>query len=367
MSLLKTMPLHPIVWRETGAQKKRQELADSAEANRPRAANSKFDNQMAIFESESDFGPAMVMHPTENYVIVADAASRINIWNFASSECVNRFSNCNPPGTLVTSLNIANTHEQGLLLAGSTDGVVRVWKSADDPAECRLLTAWRTLTDLQPTAAMVTDWQQEEGYLFTAFSPLIRLWDVERSQLIQDITTGPEGAAPFVCSMCHDRLGPRMLMAGCSDGSVRTYDWRVQPKLSLVHMFREHKGQVFHVSSPCFPSVNNNTLIVSGTLSGEVKIWDTRAGSSVQSFVLHSSGMKAMAVHPYAPIIATGTQSQKILISNFEGKELNSIKYYDGFLGQRIGPVTSLAFHPYKMYLACTSSDRFLSMYQSSV
>jgi hypothetical protein len=32
---------------------------------------------------------------------------------------------------------------------------------------------------------------------------------------------------------------------------------------------------------------------------------------------------------------------------NFNGEELSLIRYHDGFLGQRIGPVSCLAFHPY--------------------
>jgi hypothetical protein len=55
----------------------------------------------------------------------------------------------------------------------------------------------------------------------------------------------------------------------------------------------------------------------------------------------------AFAVHPYAPIIASGSQGQKIHVQDFEGLELNQIRYHEGFLGQRIGPVSCLAFHPY--------------------
>ena len=46
-------------------------------------------------------------------------------------------------------------------------------------------------------------------------------------------------------------------------------------------------------------------------------------------------------------------QNQRIKISNFEGKELNVIKYHEGFLGQRIGPVSSIAFHPYERMCVC--------------
>ena len=31
------------------------------------------------------------------------------------------------------------------------------------------------------------------------------------------------------------------------------------------------------------------------------------------------------------------------------GEMINSIKYHDGFMGQKIGPTKSLMFHPYKV------------------
>ena len=40
-----------------------------------------------------------------------------------------------------------------------------------------------------------------------------------------------------------------------------------------------------------------------------------------------------------------------------------SCRYHDGFLGQRIGRVASLAFHQHKMYLAAGFTDNFVSIY----
>jgi hypothetical protein len=45
--------------------------------------------------------------------------------------------------------------------------------------------------------------------------------------------------------------------------------------------------------------------------------------------------------------------------------QVHSIRYFDGFLGARIGPVTCLAFHPTRMLLAVGSTDSLLSIYGS--
>lgn len=46
-------------------------------------------------------------------------------------------------------------------------------------------------------------------------------------------------------------------------------------------------------------------------------------------------------------------------------RELSTIRYFDGFLGARIGPVTCLAFHPKKVLLAVGATDTQLSIYSS--
>lgn len=41
---------------------------------------------------------------------------------------------------------------------------------------------------------------------------------------------------------------------------------------------------------------------------------------------------------------------------------MNSLRYQDGFLGQRIGPVNCVAFHPRALLLAVGCGDRTISI-----
>ena len=83
--------------------------------------------------------------------------------------------------------------------------------------------------------------------------------------------------------------------------------------------------------------------------------------------------------------MASGSQAQFIKIMTLGGTQVSQIRYvflyriclavasmktyfchvryYDGFLGQRIGPVASLAFHPYQMMMAAAATDNVLSVY----
>ena len=131
---------------------------------------------------------------------------------------------------------------------------------------------------------------------------------------------------------------------------------------------------------------------------GEVKFWDLRSrrAHSLRTIEAHQQGMSAMAVHAYAPVVAryvpmppprsiaqgrrqrlrkrwcgvgacahSGTSQQQVKVYTNDGQALSTIRYHDGFLGQRIGPISSLAFHPHQMLMAVGSTDSLVSVFTS--
>jgi regulator-associated protein of mTOR len=73
--------------------------------------------------------------------------------------------------------------------------------------------------------------------------------------------------------------------------------------------------------------------------------------------------MTALALHNCAPIMASGSHNQFIKVVTLAGDTLNVIRYHDGFLGQRIGPISCLAFHPSRIMLAAGATDSIVSIY----
>lgn len=58
----------------------------------------------------------------------------------------------------------------------------------------------------------------------------------------------------------------------------------------------------------------------------------------------------ATIIHGLSSWSHSASRNQSIKIYSTDSDELvNTIRYHDGFMGQKIGPTRCLAFHPYKV------------------
>ena len=86
-------------------------------------------------------------------------------------------------------MEFLNSHDVALLMVGSDDGSIRVWKNYYNMlgGEPTLLTAWQALADLTPisrssvgVSGLVTSWEQRTLTLAASEDVRnIRLWDAE--------------------------------------------------------------------------------------------------------------------------------------------------------------------------------------------
>jgi len=302
----------------------------------------------------------LLFHPLEPVLVAIDNKDAVSVWNWATSMRVNNFSNTNPPGSRISAISLINPHDDAMLLTATDNGVVRIWRSfMNDGERGELVTAWTALPDLVPRVGpgMVIDWQQQNGILMTTGDVgIIRVWNTERELSIQDL---PTGADCCVTSIASQYGGGHILATGYGDGAIRLFDTRVPSRYSSVLSFREHNDWVVNIAMNAL----DDQQIISGSLSGEVKFWDARKTISFKTFNTRTPDMTAFSVHPFSPILATGSQNQKIQVLDFEGQELSLIRYHEGFLGQRIGPVSCLAFHPLKLFLAAGGTDSIAAVY----
>uniref|UniRef100_A0A8C6SPR7 Regulatory-associated protein of mTOR n=1 Tax=Neogobius melanostomus TaxID=47308 RepID=A0A8C6SPR7_9GOBI len=319
---------------------------------------SRLDDQ--IFINRNPGVPSVVkFHPFNTCIAVADKDS-ICFWDWEKGERLDYFYNGNPRYTRITSMEYLNGHDCSLLLTATDDGALRIWKNFADQKNPEMVTAWQGLSDMLPTtrgAGMVVDWEQDTGLLMTSGDVrVIRIWDTDREMKVQDI---PTGADSCVTSLSCDSQRS-FIVAGLGDGSVRLFDRRMGPNECRVMTYREHGAWVVkaHLQK------ETDGHIISVSVNGDVRFFEPRSPDSVN--VLQTvKGLTALDIHPQANLFACGSMNQFIAVYNSNGDVISNIKYYDGFMGQRIGAISCLAFHPYWPHLAVGSNDYYMSIYSA--
>eukprot|EP00058_Branchiostoma_floridae_P018111 XP_002603600.1 hypothetical protein BRAFLDRAFT_126916 [Branchiostoma floridae] len=278
-----------------------------------RAVSMRLDDQ--IFINRNKANPTVVkFHPYDPHMAVADKDG-ISIWNWDQGARTNYFRNNNAINSRITALDFINAHDITLLLSGSDDGAVRIWREYGWDGECEpeLVTAWQAISDLLPStrgSGLVVDWEQESGMLLASGDVrIIRVWDTQKEKKLQDI---PTGADSCVTSLVSDSVGRSLLIAGCGDGSVRLFDRRLAPNECRVMTLREHTGWVVKV----FLQKGSEGNIISASVGGDLKFWDPRFSESVKT-IQTSQGLASFDVHPQAEIFACGSANQFISLYTF--------------------------------------------------
>ncbi|KAL2330577.1 hypothetical protein Fmac_018158 [Flemingia macrophylla] len=275
-----------------------------------------------------------LLQPFSPIVIAADENECIRIWNHEEATMLNSFDNHDFPDKGISKLCLVNELDDSLLLAASctflyclilytlfsdyckrfnikescdaADGNIRFWKNYTLKDKQKLVTAFSSIHGHKPgvkSLNAVVDWQQQCGYLYASGEiSSIMLWDVDKEQLVNSIPSS-------------------------SDCSV-------------------------------------SALIVSASQAGDIQFLDIRNHSSAYLTIeAHRGSLTALAVHRHAPIIASGSAKQLIKVFSLEGDQLGTIRYYPTLMAQKIGSVSCLNFHPYKVLLAAGAADACICIY----
>ncbi|KAJ3287889.1 hypothetical protein HK104_008412, partial [Borealophlyctis nickersoniae] len=296
------------------------------------AGKSKFEEQVGLLYN--DVNPCvMAFHQFEPHLAVADDRDGVRIYNWQEHVRLSSFSNHNPVGSRITSMRFINEDDLALLMTASDEGIIRLYRKYESLKQMEMVTSWRALTDLMPTnrgSGIIVEWQQNVGtFLVTGNAKAIRVWDAERELVVQDIPTRSTASPTALTS---DKLGGSLVVGGFADGSIKMYDRRLSAKDSMIVSFNEHPGSVLtaHLQQGA------NRELISGSTVGDVRFWDLRQQGSVKCFDAGTGGeMTGLAVHDMAPLFACGSTTQNIRVFNTQGQTLSTIRYHEGFLGQR--------------------------------
>jgi WD40 repeat protein/tRNA A-37 threonylcarbamoyl transferase component Bud32 len=127
----------------------------------------------------------------------------------------------------------------------------------------------------------------------------------------------------------------RMLASGGADGLLRTWD------ATTGKLLRDFHGHTRAVTGVAFSP--DGRLLASSSWDKTVKVWDVATGRLLNTFTGHSREATRVAFSPDGERLASSGWDQTIRFWDpTTGKEAGSLT---GFVGPRLAPIDSLAFH----------------------
>ena len=285
------------------------------------------------------------------------------MWDFQRNFRLSRFSNGNPTGSKINDARFINEDDQALLMVGSSDGVLKVFRNYEQPSKVEVVTAFRALTELIPSnknAGLVFDWQQGQGKALVAGDvKVIKVWNAATEVCTNEI---PARSSSCITSLTSDQVAGQIFVAGFGDGCIRVFDQRQNPRTAMVKIWRDHKQWITNIHM----QRGGVRELVSGSRNGEVKLWDLRNDqpvSTIKATGASGATLRSLSVHEHAPVLAVGTDKHEVRSFNVSGESLGIYEPVSGMLRSRKTPIVATAYHPHRMLLACAGlSDGHVSL-----
>ncbi|KAK1270551.1 Regulatory-associated protein of TOR 1 [Acorus gramineus] len=324
----------------------------------------KLSTQIASWDTKFETGTkAALLHPFDPIVVAADEDERIRVWNYDEGILLNSFNNHEFSDKGISKLCLVNELDDSLLLVASCDGNIRIWKNYSVKSKQKLVTAFSSIQGHKPGGRIgnaVVDWQQQSGYLYASGdTSSILFWDLEKEQMVGSLSSSSESS---ISALSASQVHGGQIAAGFMDGSVRIYDIRT-PYIPVCST-RPHTQRVERVVGIGFQPGLDPSKIVSASQAGDIQFLDIRNDSKAYLTIeAHRGSLTALAIHRHAPVIASGSAKQIVKVFSLEGEQLSIIRYYPTFMAQRIGSVSCLTFHPYRVLLTAGAADACVSVY----
>jgi regulator-associated protein of mTOR len=371
-------------------------IIDKTQPQKDHAGTHPWDRAKGFFNNGTQ-PVKMCFHQFEDHLIVSDDRDGVAVWDWKKQSRLSRFSNGNPARSKITEVRLINEDDQALLMTGSSDGVIKLFRNYESQKQVELVTAFRALTDLEPStknAGLVFDWQQSRGLVLVAGDVRnIRVWNAGTEICTADINA--RSGSP-ITSLTSDQVEGHFFIAGFGDGALRLYDQRQKAQTAMVQVWKEHKSWVTNVHL----QRGGQRELVSACRNGEVKLWDMRWDRCLQTIRATRDTLRTLSVHEHAPVFAVGTDRHIVKIysmmqpsspttvgglnaltsanttfnasslalpaagshgfghSTSRDKEglLNIVEPYSGFLNPGRGsPISCTAFHPHRMMIAASA------------
>ncbi|PPQ79360.1 hypothetical protein CVT25_002630 [Psilocybe cyanescens] len=357
------------VWR----QLRNDQVTKETDAQAPLAENHRWDRPVATL-TVSGHPMTMAFHSYDKHLVIANEHDMISVWDWNTRKRLNYFCNGNPRGTSITGLHIINQEIGGIIVTGSADGIVRLYRNYDPTLEqgpLQMVSAFRGLNEIVQSrqgSGLVMDWKQSGGSLLVGGdSRVIKVWDASTEQQGLDLDTNSDSP---VTSIAHDVGSSKTFVAGFADGVVKVFDGRLEDDDAIVRTYSDHTSWVQNVR--WHPTLSGQLL--SAGIDGEVKLFDLRSSDyATRTWNIHPDGLSAFDVHPISNVFAANSsisplhwKTQRIVVHSLnKPSPLSAFSVTTGLISPPVRGLpspffprsSSLVFHPTQMLYASGGPD----------
>ncbi|KAF8509765.1 raptor N-terminal caspase like domain-containing protein [Hysterangium stoloniferum] len=311
----------------------------------------------------------IALHAFDTYIVSANDQDKISVWDWSQRKRLRSWSNGNSSTSNITALRFINDDTDGVVVVGSSDGIIRLWRH-DDDEPVQLVSAFRaipSLINVKRGPGLVFDWSQTAGaFTVGGDSKEIVVWDATSEGKVESLST--QSNSPLTTLTADFAITP-IVVAGFADGVVKAFDRRIRDTDAVVRAYRVHSSWV--VGARC--QRYDEKALVTASMDGQVHLWDSRnASRSVANWHVNDR-LASFDLHDQTSVFATTSsisqsnwRSHTTVIHSLPVAEpavLSRVVHSTGLhhmppihAGQPT-PHSSVVFHPNEMLYAVSTVD----------
>lgn len=205
----------------------------------------------------------------------------LNFWDFSGMDkSMKSFRSLQPcENHPIRDLHYSNTGDMILVISGSSQAKV-LDRDGFEKMEC--VKGDQYITDMTRTKGHVAgltggSWNfiKKDEFMTCAMDSTLRTWIFARSKEQRNvIKTRAQGGLKTIPTTCTYNRDATLIAAGCSDGSIQTWDTR-KMFVNTTHCVRDAHAKGSDISSIIFSYAGN--ILASRSMDETLKLWDMRA------------------------------------------------------------------------------------------